>query len=122
MKFLCEFYFEIKHIKGKENKVADDLSRKYLVAAMSICKSGLRTRYLEPSRKHDIYLQIKENFQQAKLDKKCEGYNLEEEDILVFKGILYIPNCVDLKKVIKDEIHQMPYSKHLGYRKIVTTT
>ena len=26
--FLCEFDFEIKHIKGKENKVVDSLSRK----------------------------------------------------------------------------------------------
>ena len=26
--FLCEFDFEIKHIKGKENKVADALSEK----------------------------------------------------------------------------------------------
>ena len=28
LEFLCEFYFEIKHIKGKENKVADALSKK----------------------------------------------------------------------------------------------
>ena len=28
LKFLCEFDFKIKHIKGKENKVADALSRK----------------------------------------------------------------------------------------------
>ena len=28
MEFLCEFDFEIKHIKGKENKVVDALSRK----------------------------------------------------------------------------------------------
>ena len=28
MEFLCEFDFEIKHIKGKENKVADALSNK----------------------------------------------------------------------------------------------
>ena len=28
LEFLCEFNFEIKHIKGKENKVVDALSRK----------------------------------------------------------------------------------------------
>ena len=28
LEFLCEFDFEIKHIKGKENKVSDALSRK----------------------------------------------------------------------------------------------
>ena len=28
LEFLCEIDFEIKHIKGKENKVADVLNRK----------------------------------------------------------------------------------------------
>ena len=28
MEFLCEFDFEIKHIKGKENKVADAHNKK----------------------------------------------------------------------------------------------
>ena len=28
MEFLCEFDFESKHIKGKENKVVDALNRK----------------------------------------------------------------------------------------------
>ena len=40
LEFLCEFDFEIKNIKGKENKVADALSRKMQemhVASLSIC-------------------------------------------------------------------------------------
>lgn len=28
LKFLCEFDFDIKHVKGKENKVEDALNRK----------------------------------------------------------------------------------------------
>ena len=39
--FLCEFDFEIKHIKGKENKVADALSRKVQemhVESVSVCQ------------------------------------------------------------------------------------
>ena len=58
----------------------------------------------------------------GKLDKKCEGYQLEEEDLLIYKGKLYIPNCVDLKKVVMDEIHQMSYFGHLGYQKTITST
>ena len=41
LEFLCEFDFEIKHIKGKENKVADELSRKVHemhVASLSTCQ------------------------------------------------------------------------------------
>ena len=47
--FLCEFDFEIKHIKGKENKVADALSRKMQemhVASLSICQSDLRQQII----------------------------------------------------------------------------
>ena len=42
---LYEFDFEIKDIKGKENKVVDALSRKVQemhVAYLSICQSNLR--------------------------------------------------------------------------------
>ena len=42
---LCEFDFEIKHIKGKENKVVDALRRKVQemhVAYISIFQSDLR--------------------------------------------------------------------------------
>ena len=41
LEFLYEFDFEIKHIKGKENKVVDALSRKVHemhVASLSICQ------------------------------------------------------------------------------------
>ena len=45
LEFLCEFDFEIKHIKGKENKVDDALSRKVHemhVASLSIFQSDMR--------------------------------------------------------------------------------
>ena len=45
MEFFCEFDFEIKHIKRKENKVADSLSRKVQemhVSSIRISQSDLR--------------------------------------------------------------------------------
>ena len=45
LEFLCEFYFEIKHIEGKENKVVHALSRKVQemhVASISIFHLELR--------------------------------------------------------------------------------
>ena len=45
LEFLCEFDFEIKHIKGKENKVDVELSGKVdeiHVASLSICQSDLK--------------------------------------------------------------------------------
>jgi hypothetical protein len=42
MEFLYEFDFENKHIKEKENKVVDALSRKMHVATINICQSNLK--------------------------------------------------------------------------------
>ena len=45
LEFLCEFDFEMKHIKGKENKVANALSRKVQemhVESVSIFQTYLR--------------------------------------------------------------------------------
>lgn len=39
---ICEFDFEIKHVKGKENKIVDSLSRKFHVPAVNIFKIGLK--------------------------------------------------------------------------------
>jgi hypothetical protein len=69
LKFLCEFDFEITHVKGKENKVGDALSKKFHISALSMCKSYLRTKVLESLNKDELYLQLKEKLWQDKLDK-----------------------------------------------------
>ena len=55
------------------------------------------------------------------LKKRYEGYNLEEDGIPTYKGRIYIPNVVDLRTVVIDEIHQSPYSGHPGYQKTIAT-
>ena len=47
MALLSEFNFEIKHIKGKENRVADALSRSMNtihLAAVSTCETDVKER------------------------------------------------------------------------------
>ena len=78
--FLCEFDFEIKHIKGKENKVVDALSRKVHkmhVASLSICQSKLRQQIVNHVAEDELYEQVKDILQQQSLDKRYEGYKLE---------------------------------------------
>ena len=75
----------------------------------------MKERVPEATNGDENYLQVKEKLQQGKFDDKCEGYQLEEDTILLYKGRLFILNCVNMKKVIMDEIHQMPYSIHPGY-------
>ena len=59
--------------------------------------------------------------QQQSLEKKYEEYKLEEEGLLTYKSVTYIPNVAYLRRVVMDEIYQAPYSGHLGYQKTITT-
>ena len=59
LEFLCEFDFEIKHIKGKENKVVDALRRKVHeihVASLSIFQSYLRQLIVNHIAEVDLYV------------------------------------------------------------------
>ena len=124
LEFLCEFDFEIKHIKGKENKVVDALSRKMQemhVASLSICQSDLRQQIVSHAAGDELYEQVKDKLQQQSLEKRYEGYKLEEDGLLTYKGRIYIPDVADLRRVVMDEIHQAPYSGHPGYQKTIAT-
>ena len=124
LEFLCEFDFEIKHIKGKENKVVDALSRKgreMHVSSISICQSELRQQIVNHVAEDELYAQVKDKLQQQSLEKKYEGYKLEEDGLLTYKNGIYIPNVAELRRVVMDEIHQAPYSGHPGYQKTIAT-
>ena len=85
LKFLCEFDFEIKYVKGKENKVSYALSRKFHVISFSMCKFDLRTRVLKAQNSNETYLQVKENLQQGKLDENVKHTSLEKMIFLFIK-------------------------------------
>ena len=63
LEFLCEFDFEIKHIKGKENKVVDTFSKKVHemhLAYLSIFQSDLRQQIVNHTAGDGLYEQVKE--------------------------------------------------------------
>ena len=58
MKLLCEYEFDIKDIKGKENKVANDISREIHMMhaeAISTSTSYLKDKIIEASVTYEIY-------------------------------------------------------------------
>jgi hypothetical protein len=73
LEFLSEYDFDIKHIKGKENKVVDALSRRvHLMHATTISmhQSDLKRKILDVVVTDQHYLQVKESLQQRKCTTK----------------------------------------------------
>ena len=59
LELLCEFDFEIKQIKGKENKVVDALNRKVdemHLASLSIFQSYLREKIVNHAIEDELYV------------------------------------------------------------------
>ena len=104
--------------------MVDALSRKVHkmhVASLSIFQSYLRQQIVNHTAEDELYEQVKDKLKQQSLEKRYEGYKLEEYGILTYKGRIYIPNVASMRRVVMDEIHQTPYSSHPGYQKTIAT-
>eukprot|EP00253_Pinus_taeda_P017798 PITA_17798 len=120
--FLSGFDFEIKHLKGKENRVADALSRKVqCVCRLSVSKwqSTLLEKIKEVADQDAVYHQIKQQIHQLSDKEIQQGYVLDDAGVLYFHKRLYVPNENDLRKLILDEFHTSHYTRHPGYHKMV---
>jgi hypothetical protein len=70
LEFLCEYDFDIKHIKGKENKVADAFSRRvHELHAMTISmyQTDIKGRILEAANAYLQYMELVANLQQGNM-------------------------------------------------------
>jgi hypothetical protein len=70
LEFLSEYDFDIKHIKGKENKVDDALSRRvheFHAKTISMYQSDLKDRILESSKLDLQYKELVAKLQQGNL-------------------------------------------------------
>ena len=62
-----------------------------------------------------MYVQIKDKLHLQNIERKYEGYQLEEDELLTYKNRVYSPNVAYLRRIVMDEIHQAPYSGHPRY-------
>jgi hypothetical protein len=123
LEFLSEYDFDIKHIKGKENKVVDALSRRvHLMHAtvVSMHQSDLKRRILDVVVTDQHYLQVKENLQQGDVQQKIKEYEIKEDGLLMHKNRIYVPSSGELRNLVLKEMHDVPYVGHLGYQKTIT--
>jgi hypothetical protein len=96
MALLSEFDFEIKHIKGKENRVVDALSRSMKVIHLAViitCESDIKERVKSAQAADEIFKTMKSYLKQEAIGMKYEGYQLSNDGLLTLKGRLYIQNC-----------------------------
>jgi Mg2+ and Co2+ transporter CorA len=87
MEFLNEYDFDIKHIKGKENKVVDALNKRVHEmhdTTINMYCSDLKSRILEVVASDQHYVQVTKGLQQENVSLKFEDYRLEEDRNLLF--------------------------------------
>jgi hypothetical protein len=120
LEFLCEYDFDIKHIKGKENKVVDALNRKVHelhATAISMYRTYIKDRILEAGSVDLQYRDLVAKLQQRERPQKEESYTLGADGILLYKNRVYVPNVQDFKLAILKEMHNVTYVGHPGYQK-----
>jgi hypothetical protein len=122
LEFLCEYDFDIRHIKGKDNKVADALSRKVHelhATAISMYRTELKDRILEAANADLQYKRLVAKLQQHEKPQTKESYTLGTDSLLLYKNRVYVPNDRELKLAILKEMHNVTYAGHPGYQKTV---
>jgi hypothetical protein len=105
MNLLSEFNFEIKHVKGKENKVAGALSRSMKtihLAAVSTCEMNVKKRVRNAQEIDTFFQPMTLYLEQEPTGIKYEGYQMIDGDLLTYKNRLYVLDCDNLKRFIMD--------------------
>ena len=95
MALLSEFNFEIKRIKGKENRVVDALSRSIKmihIASVSTCETNVRERVRNAPKTDVFFKTVTSYLRKEPTGIKYEGYPMLEEGLLTYKNKLYIAN------------------------------
>jgi hypothetical protein len=123
LEFLSEYDFDIKHIKGKENKVVNALNRRVHImhaTVVSMHHLYLKRIILDGLVTDHHYLQVKENLQQGDVRKKIKEYEIKEDELLMHKNRIYVPSSGELRNLLLKGMHDVPYAGHLGYQKSIT--
>ena len=112
----------MRHIKGKENKVADALSQRThgiseLISSQP--KSDLLDRVKAASNQDTNYNKLLSKIQNHEINMDGAAFKVDQKGFIWFKDRLYVPNVLEIKLFIMIEMHKPPFAGHLGYQKMV---
>ena len=122
MTFLRKFYFEVKNIKGKENKVADALSRRtHEVYEITVSQpEGDLLSRIKIANIHDAeYENLLNKILKKEVNLNGIEFKVDQKGLVWFKKRIYMPYVADLKLFILNEMHKPPYVGHPSYQKMI---
>jgi hypothetical protein len=102
--------------------VVDALNRRVHelhATTISMYQSDLKQRILEAAKLDLQYNELVAKLQQGNLQQRNEEYKLDNDEILKYRGRIYVPNSQELKNLILREMHNVPYVGNLGYQKTI---
>jgi hypothetical protein len=91
LEFLCEYDFDIKHIKEKENKLVDALRRRVNelhATTISMYRTDIKGKISEAPNVDLQYRDLVAKLQHGKRPQKVENYKLETDGTLMYKNII----------------------------------
>ena len=124
MEVSCEYHFDINHIKDKENKLVDVLSRKIHVmhaTTINTSTSNLKDKIIEASVTDELYRQVKEGLKHHKNPQKFDKYKFKENGIPMNRERVYVHDVGYIRKMVLKEMHDVPYGGHLCYKKNINS-
>lgn len=123
--FMAEFNYEIIYRPGKQNVVADALSRRPDHRTTSTNDSSILNNVTMSKIDTDSSLlnEIKNAYRKDKLYRRMEkrgykhGYHKEEDGLVYYNDKLYIPRISSIIKLLLHEAHDSNVAGHMGINK-----
>ncbi len=104
MEYMDRFSYEIKYMKGKDNVVADGLSRRadYITAA------GISFAAIDANIKEHIVASYGQDHNIANLEAAQDSRLQQQDDLWLYDGRLNIPEGRELRQRLLTELHDTP--------------
>jgi len=89
------------------------------VTTINMYQTDLKGIISEAAKENLQYMKLVTKLQQGKMQQKVEDYKLGNDEILLYKNKIYVPNSHELRSTILKEMHNAPYAGHPGYQKTI---